>query len=148
MPETARPIEILMVEDNPHDVRLTREAFMDAEITNSISVAPDGEEALDFLYRRGAHAGAPRPDLIFLDLNLPKKNGCEVLAEIKADPDLRRIPVLVFTTSGDAEDIRRAYDLHVNAYIRKPMDLDRFTRIVAAVEEFWFSVANLPPGQQ
>lgn len=138
-------IEILMVEDNPADVRLTKEAFADAKVLNNMSVVYDGEEAMEFLCRRGMFADAPRPDLILLDLNLPKKDGREVLAEIKEDPDLRRIPVVVLTTSEDERDILGAYDLHVNAYVKKPVDLDQFMKIVEAVEDFWLSVVKLPP---
>lgn len=139
------PIEILMVEDNPSDVRLTMEAFKDAKVYNNMSVAADGEDAMAFLKRQGRYADSPRPDLILLDLNLPKKNGREVLEEIKADPDLKRIPVVILTTSDDEKDILQAYDLHVNAYITKPVDLDQFIKIVEAVEDFWLSVVKLPP---
>lgn len=145
MPEAGRPIDILMVEDNPHDVRLTMEAFKDAKVSNNLSVASDGEEALKFLRREGEYASSPRPDLILLDLNLPKKCGREVLEEIKRDPDLKRIPVVVLTTSGNEKDILRAYELHVNAYITKPVDLDQFIRIVEAVEDFWLTVVKFPP---
>lgn len=145
MRKAGRPIDILMVEDNPHDVRLTVEAFKDAKVSNILSVAPDGEEALKFLRREGEYARAPRPDLILLDLNLPKKSGREVLEEIKRDPDLKRIPVVVLTTSGNEQDVLRAYELHVNAYITKPVDLDQFIKIVEAVEDFWLTVVKLPP---
>lgn len=138
-------IEILMVEDNPADVRLTIEAFRDAKVLNRMSVVEDGEAAMAWLRREGSYADAPRPDIVLLDLNLPKKDGREVLAEIKADPDLKRIPVVVLTTSEDQKDILKAYDLHVNAYIAKPVDLDQFIRIVEAVENFWLSVVKLPP---
>lgn len=140
-----QPIEILMVEDNPSDVRLTKEAFKDAKVRNRMHVAVDGEDAMGFLRRAGRHSEAPRPDLILLDLNLPKKNGREVLAEIKADSDLKRIPVVILTTSDDEKDIMAAYDLHVNAYVRKPVDLDQFIKIVEAVEDFWLTVVKLPP---
>jgi len=139
------PIEILMVEDNPHDVRFTIEAFKDARVHNKMHVASDGEEAIEYLRRKGRHSRARRPDLVLLDLNLPKKNGREVLEEIKCDPELRKIPVLVLSTSEDEMDIKRAYDLHVNAYIHKPVDLDQFIKVAKAVEDFWFSVAKLPP---
>jgi CheY-like chemotaxis protein len=142
--ERNKLIEILMVEDNPADVRLTREAFKDAKMLNSMHVAVDGEEAMEFLRRAGKFKTAPRPDLILLDLNLPKKDGREVLAEIKNDPELKRIPVVVLTTSEDERDIFKAYDLHVNAYITKPVDLDQFMKIVEAVEDFWLSVVKLP----
>lgn len=138
-------VEILMVEDNPADVRLTKEAFKDAKVLNNIHVAYDGEEAMSFLRREGKYADAPCPDIILLDLNLPKKDGREVLAEIKKDPDLKRIPVVVLTTSDDEKDIFRAYDLHVNAYVKKPVDLDQFMRIVEVIENFWLSVVKLPP---
>lgn len=137
-------VEILMVEDNPADVRLTREAFKDAKVLNNMSVVGDGEEALLFLRRQGSYAGVPRPDLILLDLNLPKKDGREVLAEIKSDPALKRIPVVVLTTSEDEKDILKAYDLHVNAYITKPVNLDQFMKVVEAVEDFWLTVVKLP----
>ncbi|MBI5642921.1 MAG: response regulator [Deltaproteobacteria bacterium] len=142
---SSEPIEILMVEDNPSDVRLTVEAFKDAKVYNNMSVAENGEEAMSFLRREGKYADSPRPDLILLDLNLPKKNGREVLAEIKQDPSLKRIPVVILTTSDDEQDILKAYDLHVNAYIRKPVDLEQFIKIVEAVEDFWLSVVKLPP---
>lgn len=133
-----------MVEDNPADVRLTREAFKDAKVLNNMSVVGDGEEALLFLRRKGAYSDAPRPDLILLDLNLPKKDGREVLAEIKSDPLLKRIPVVVLTTSEDEKDVLKAYDLHVNAYITKPVNLDQFMKVVEAVEDFWLTVVKLP----
>jgi len=139
-----KPIEILMVEDNPADVRLTREAFRDASVLNNMNVTVDGEDAMSFLKREGRYKDSPRPDLILLDLNLPKKDGREVLEEIKEDQDLRRIPVVVFTTSDDEKDVSRAYNLHANAYIKKPVDLDQFIRIVAVVEDFWLSVVKLP----
>lgn len=138
-------VEILMVEDNPADVRLTVEAFRDAKVLNHMSVVGDGEEAMAFLRKEGKYAVSPRPDLILLDLNLPKKDGREVLAEIKQDPALKRIPVVILTTSEDEKDILKAYDLHVNAYIRKPVDLDQFIKVVEAVEDFWLTVVKLPP---
>ncbi len=140
-----QPIEILMIEDNPSDVRLTKEAFKDAKVRNRMHVAVDGEDAMVFLHREGRHSEAPRPDLILLDLNLPKKNGREVLAEIKSDSELRRIPVVILTTSDDERDIMTAYDLHVNAYVKKPVDLEQFIKIVEAVEDFWLTVVKLPP---
>lgn len=138
-------VEILMVEDNLADVRLTKEAFKDAKVLNNMHVAYDGEEAMSFLRREGKYADAPCPDIILLDLNLPKKDGREVLAEIKKDHDLKRIPVVVLTTSDDERDIFKAYDLHVNAYVKKPVDLDQFMRIVEVIENFWLSVVKLPP---
>src|SRR4030067_278339 len=130
------PIEILMVEDNPADVRLTIEAFKDAKVLNRMNVAEDGEAAMAWLRREGKYADAPRPDLILLDLNLPRKDGREVLAEIKADPDLKRIPVVVLTTSDDERDILHSYNLHANSYIVKPVDLERFIGVVRSIEEF------------
>lgn len=140
----SRMIEILMVEDNPADVRLTEEAFKDAKMANHMNVVVDGEEAMSFLRQEGKYEYAPRPDLILLDLNLPKKDGRAVLEEIKEDLELRRIPVVVLTTSEDEKDILNAYDHHVNAYITKPVDLDQFVKIVEAVEDFWLSVVKLP----
>ena len=141
-----RTVEILLVEDNPGDVGLTRETLSDSKLINHMSVAENGVEAMAFLRREGKYAGATRPDLILLDLNLPKKDGREVLAEIKADEQLRRIPVLVLTTSSAEQDILRTYDLHANCYITKPVNLDQFVAVVKAIEEFWFSIVMLPPG--
>ncbi len=140
-----QPIEILLVEDNPGDVRLTREAMRDAKVRNIMRIVTDGVEALAFLRRQGQYADAPRPDVILLDLNLPKKDGREVLAEIKADPNLRRIPVVILTTSEAEEDILKAYDLHANAYVAKPVDLDRFITVVKSIEDFWLEIVKLPP---
>lgn len=140
-----RPIEILLVEDNPGDVRLTHEAFKDAKVLNKLHVAKDGVEAMAFLRREGKYADAVRPDLVLLDLNLPKKDGREVLAEIKDDPDLKRIPVVILTVSKAEEDIIKTYELHTNCYITKPVDLDRFLDVVKAVEDFWLTVVKLPP---
>jgi CheY-like chemotaxis protein len=142
---TSRPIEILMVEDNPGDVRLTREAFKHGKVLNTMHVVEDGVAALDFLYRRGAYGKVPRPDLILLDLNLPKKNGREVLAEIKQDAHLQAIPVVILTTSQAEEDVLRAYSLHANCYITKPVDFIQFTKIVRSIEEFWLTIVTLPP---
>jgi CheY-like chemotaxis protein len=142
-----RPIEILLVEDNPGDVRLTIEALKEGKVRNRLSVARDGVEALAFLRREGSHVEASRPDLILLDLNLPKKDGREVLAEIKVDPALRRIPVVVLTTSKAEEDILRTYDLHANCYITKPVDLDQFISVVRSIDDFWLSVVRLPSGE-
>ena len=139
-----RPIEILLVEDNPGDVRLTIEALKEGKVRNRLSVARDGVEALAFLRREGSHTNASRPDLILLDLNLPKKDGREVLAEIKEDPRLRRIPVVVLTTSKAEEDILRTYDLHANCYITKPVDLEQFISVVRSIDDFWLSVVRLP----
>jgi two-component system response regulator len=139
------PIEILLVEDNPGDVRLTREALQDAKILNTLHVVEDGVAALDFLQRRPPYLQAPRPDLVLLDLNLPKKDGREVLATVKSDPALRTIPVVVLTTSQAEEDVLRAYNLSANCYISKPVDFDQFTKIVQTIEEFWLSIVTLPP---
>lgn len=141
----ARCIEILLVEDNPGDVRLTQEAFKGAKILNHLYVVNDGVDALDFLYRRGKHTQAQRPDLILLDLNLPRKNGREVLAEIKADETLKRIPVVILTTSRAEEDILKAYNLHANCYITKPVDFVQFTNVINTIESFWLSIVTLPP---
>jgi CheY-like chemotaxis protein len=139
-----QPIEVLLVEDNPGDVRLTREALRDGKVHNHLSVVPDGVEALAFLRRQGKYADAPRPDLILLDLNLPKKDGREVLQDIKADPALQRIPVVVLTSSEAERDIAQAYALHANCYITKPVDLDQFITVVRSIEDFWFTIVKLP----
>ena len=144
-PTSAMPIEILLVEDNPGDARLTAEALNDAKVLNTLTVVQDGVEALTYLRREGRYSEAPRPDVVLLDLNLPKKDGREVLAEIKEDPDLKRIPVVVLTTSKAEEDIARTYDLHGNCYISKPVDLDQFMTVVKSIENFWFTVVRLPP---
>jgi len=140
-----RPVEILLVEDNPGDVRLTRESLKDSKLLNHISVVGDGEEAMAFLRREGKYVEATRPDLILLDLNLPKKDGREVLAEIKTDEQLRRIPVVILTTSSAEQDILKTYDLHANCYITKPVNLDQFSAVVRGIEEFWFTIVKLPP---
>jgi two-component system, chemotaxis family, response regulator Rcp1 len=140
-----RYIEILLVEDSPADILLTREAFKNNKLVNEIHVAEDGIQALDFLYKRGKHASAPRPDLILLDLNLPRKNGREVLAEIKADDDLRSIPIVVLTTSNDDGDILKAYNLNANCYVVKPVGFDNFMKAIQSIRHFWFSVVTLPP---
>jgi chemotaxis family two-component system response regulator Rcp1 len=142
---TLRAIEILMVEDNPGDVRLTREALKGGKIWNQLHVVEDGVAALDFLRRNPPHQDAPRPDLILLDLNLPKKDGREVLAAIKADESLKLIPVVILTTSQAEEDVIRAYALNANCYVTKPVDFLQFTRIVQAIESFWLTVVTLPP---
>jgi two-component system, chemotaxis family, response regulator Rcp1 len=140
-----RPVEILLVEDNPGDVRLTREALQEGKVRNNLYVAPDGVEALRFLRREGEHHGAVRPDLILLDLNLPRKDGREVLDEIKRDASLRSIPVVILTTSQAEQDICRAYELHANCYVTKPVDLDQFITVVQTIENFWFTIVKLPP---
>ena len=142
-----RPVEILLVEDNPGDVRLTQEIFKEGKLGNRLSVVTDGEEALAFLRRQGRYAAATRPDIILLDLNLPKKDGREVLAELKADPELKRIPVVILTTSKAEQDILRAYDLHANCYINKPVDLEEFLRVVKVIEEFWLEIVKLPQAE-
>ncbi|SRR5579884_3227867 len=141
-----RPIEILLVEDNPGDVRLTIEALRDGKIRNNLHVARDGVEAMAFLRREGPYANAPRPDLILLDLNLPRKDGREVLAEIKADARLRTIPVIVLTTSAAEQDVVQSYNLHANCYITKPVDLDQFITVIRSIEAFWLMIVTLPPG--
>lgn len=141
-----RPIEILLVEDNPGDARLTIEALKEGKVRNNIYVAKDGLEALNFLFREDKFTDATRPDIILLDLNLPKKNGREVLEIIKSDKDLRRIPVVILTTSKAEEDIIRTYDLHANCYITKPVDLDQFIRVIKTMEDFWLSIVKLPGG--
>lgn len=138
------PIDILLVEDDPGDELMTREAFEDNRIGNTLHVAHDGQEALDFLYRNGAYADAPRPDLILLDLNLPKYDGRQVLEKIKADPDLAHIPVVVLTTSAAEEDILRSYKLHANAYVTKPVDLDQFVAAIKQIDDFFVQVVRLP----
>lgn len=141
----ARPIEILMVEDNPGDVRLTREALKDGKVLNALHVVEDGVAALDFLFKRAPYENAARPDLVLLDLNLPKLDGRQVLAAIKSDPDLKVIPVVVLTTSEAEEDILSAYQLAANCYVTKPVDLHQFNRIVQAIEGFWLTIVKLPP---
>jgi chemotaxis family two-component system response regulator Rcp1 len=140
----ANTIEVLLVEDSPGDVRLTREAFKDAKVLINLSVASDGVEAMAFLKREGAHAEAPRPDLILLDLNLPKKDGREVLEEIKQNPELMSIPVVILTTSASEEDVLRSYRLHANCYITKPVGLEGFLKVVNSIDNFWLSVVKLP----
>jgi two-component system, chemotaxis family, response regulator Rcp1 len=138
------PIEILLVEDNAGDVQLTREALMDAKVLNNLHVVEDGEQAIDFLRGEGQFSDALRPDLVLLDLNLPRKDGREVLAEIKEDIDLRRIPVVVLTSSKAEEDIAKSYDLHANCYISKPVRLDGFLSVLREIEGFWLSLVKLP----
>lgn len=139
-----KTIEILLVEDNPGDARLAMEAFKDAKVRNNLSIVGNGEAAMDFLRRSGVYDAAPRLDLILLDLNLPRKSGREVLEEIKSDPDLHRIPVVVLTTSQAEDDIARAYDLNANCYITKPVDLDEFFAVVRTIEDFWLTIVRLP----
>lgn len=143
-----KAIDILLVEDNPGDVRLTVESLKEWKIQNVLHVVRDGEEAMDFLYRRGKYAEAIRPDLILLDLNLPKKSGKEVLKEIKEDNDLKRIPVAVLTISSAEEDILKAYDFHANCYILKPIGIDQFAKVVQSIEHFWFKIVTLPPDEK
>ena len=142
--ENGMPIQVLLVEDNPGDVRLTQEAFKDAKVHLEIHVVNDGVEAIDFLNRRGEYADSPRPDLILLDLNLPRKDGRDVLAEVKADTSLKSIPVVILTTSASDVDIESSYLLHANCYISKPVDLDGFLTVVRSIDNFWFSVVKLP----
>lgn len=139
------PIEILLVEDSPDDVELTLEVLKETKLRNALHIVEDGEAAMAFLRREGEYADAPRPDLVLLDLNLPRKDGREVLAEIKADPDLKLIPVVVLTTSQAEEDVLRAYGHHANCYITKPVDLDQFLEVVNTIEDFWLSIVKLPP---
>ena len=142
-PLAAKPIEILLVEDNPGDIRLTKEALKDARVGNNLHVTMDGVEALAFLRKQGKHASAPRPDLILLDLNLPKKNGREVLEEIKAEDALRHIPVVILTTSQAEQDVVESYRLRANAYVTKPVDLDQFLKVVSSIEQFWLEIVKL-----
>ncbi|MFI7417688.1 response regulator [Nonomuraea sp. NPDC049684] len=141
---TVQPIEVLLVEDDPGDELITREAFEDNKIRNNLHVVRDGLEALDFIYQRGAHVGAPRPDLVLLDLNLPKYDGRQVLEQIKGDPELRAIPVVVLTTSSAEEDILRSYKLFANAYVTKPVDLEQFMAVIRQIDEFFVTVVRLP----
>lgn len=143
-PFPGRPVEILLVEDNPGDVRLTIEALKEGKVRNRLNVARDGVEALEYLKREGPFRDATRPDLVLLDLNLPKMDGREVLAAIKADESLRRIPVVVLTTSKAEEDVLRSYALHANCYITKPVDLDQFISVVKSIDDFWLTVVRLP----
>ena len=140
-----KAIDLLLVEDNPGDVRLAREALKESKVKNRLFVVEDGVEAMSFLRQEGKYAGAPRPDLIILDLNLPRKSGREVLAELKNDEELKRIPVVILTVSRDEEDIIRAYNHHANCYITKPLDFGKFMEITRAIEEFWLTIVKLPP---
>jgi chemotaxis family two-component system response regulator Rcp1 len=143
--QLVQPIEILLVEDNPGDVDLTREALESGKIKNMLHVVSNGEEAMAFLRHKGKHTHAPRPDLVLLDLNLPRMDGREVLAQIKSDDDLKRIPVVVLTSSKAEEDILKVYNLHANCYITKPMDLLQFLKVMHVIEDFWFTIVKLPP---
>jgi chemotaxis family two-component system response regulator Rcp1 len=143
-PTTGHPIEILLVEDNPGDVRLTVEGLKESKVRNNLHVARDGVEAMAFLRREGQHARAVRPDLILLDLNLPRMDGREVLSELKSDPKLKTIPVVVLTTSRAEQDVLRSYELQANCYITKPVDLEQFISVVKSIEDFWFSIVTLP----
>lgn len=147
MPAAAltRPIDILLVEDNPGDARLAQEALRESKLRNVIHLVRDGVEAMEFLRRAGRFGDAVTPDLVLLDLNLPRKDGREVLAELKQDPVLRRIPVVILTTSKDEEDVLRSYNLHANCYITKPIDLEQFLRVVRSIEDFWLTIVKLPP---
>ncbi len=140
-----KPIDILLVEDNPGDADLARETLENSKVYNKLHVVDDGEKAMAFLRREGKFADAPRPDLVILDLNLPKKDGREVLAEIKSDRDLKRIPVVILTISSDEEDILKTYDLHANCFITKPIDLNQFIKVVESIEDFWLTIVKLPP---
>jgi two-component system, chemotaxis family, response regulator Rcp1 len=139
-----RPVEILLVEDNPADIRLTQEGLKEGKVANRLHAVTDGKEALDFLHRRGAHSDAPRPDVILLDLNLPGIDGHAVLKQIKGDPALRAIPVVIVTSSEAESDVVRSYEEHANCFISKPIDFEGFLRVVHAVEDFWFTVVRLP----
>src|ERR687898_2999418 len=144
MNDNTEPIEILLVEDNPGDARLAVEALKDSKVRNNLHHVRDGEEAMDFMHQQGAYVSVPVPDLILLDLNLPRKDGREVLEEIKGDPELRLVPVVVLTTSAAERDLIKSYNLHANAYIIKPIDLNRFIEVVRAIESFWFTIVKLP----
>ncbi len=144
MTQNIKPIEILLVEDNEGDVFLTKKAFQKAKIVNNIYVAPDGEVAMEMLKNEAGYEDIPKPDIVFLDINLPKKDGKQVLAEMKADENLRRIPVVILTSSQAEQDVLKSYDLHANSYIVKPVDLKKFQAVVDVVEDFWFSIVMLP----
>lgn len=145
--EKFKMIEILLVEDNPADIRLTKEAIRESKIANNLNIVKDGVEAIDFLKNNGKYSNATRPDLILLDLNLPKINGFEVLNKIKQDRDLKRIPVVILTISDNHEDLLRAYDLYANCYVNKPMDITEFYKIVKSIGNFWFSIVKLPENE-
>ena len=144
MTQHIKPIEILLVEDNPGDADLAREALMDSKLNNNLFTVDDGVKAMDYLHKRGEYQNAVRPDLILLDLNLPRKDGREVLAEVKANSDLKRIPVVILTTSRAEEDVLKTYNLHANCYITKPINLDQFIHVVQSIENFWLSIVVLP----
>ena len=139
-----RSVEFLLAEDNPGDVRLTKEALRESKISNNLNVVPDGVEAMAFLRREGKYADAPRPDVILLDLNLPKKDGREVLAEVKADPSLRLIPVVIITSSEAEQDVLKTYELYANCYVTKPVDLEQFIKVIQSIETFWLTIVTLP----
>jgi two-component system, chemotaxis family, response regulator Rcp1 len=143
--ESVRPIDILIVEDNSGDARLIQEVLHDGKVSNKLYLVNDGVKAMEFLHRKGEYSGAPMPDLIILDLNLPRKDGREVLAEIKEDKLLKKIPVVVMTISQAEEDILKSYNLHANCYVSKPIDLNQFIKVVKSIEDFWFSIVKLPP---
>lgn len=142
--DSSKPVDILLVEDNPGDARLAIEALNESTVPNTVHAVRDGEEAMAFLHQEGKYASAPRPDLILLDLNLPKKDGREVLAEIKENPDLKCIPVVVMTTSNAEDDIRKTYNLHVNCYVTKPVEFDHFMKVIKSLEDFWLATVRLP----
>ncbi len=145
--KASSPVEILLVEDNPGDVRLTKEALKEGKVYSNLHWAKDGIEALEFLRHQGKFADVPRPDIILLDLNLPKKDGREVLSEIKSDENLKRIPVVILTTSKAEEDVLRSYQLHANCYVTKPVDLEKFIMVVQSIDMFWLTVVTLPSGE-
>lgn len=145
MPDQSHPIEVLLVEDDPGDVLMTQEAFADYKISNRLSVVNNGEDAIAYLRKQGSFADAPTPDLVLLDLNLPRRDGREVLRDIKGDDELRRIPIVVLTTSDAEEDVLASYLLHANAYVRKPVDFEQFVAAVRAIDDFFITVVRLPP---
>ena len=144
-PSPSQPIEVLLVEDDPGDVLMTQEAFTDYKIANRLTVVTNGEDAIAYLRKEGRYADVPTPDLVLLDLNLPRRDGREVLRDVKGDPDLRRIPIVVLTTSEAEEDVLASYDLHANAYVRKPVDFEQFVAAVRAIDDFFITVVRLPP---
>lgn len=146
--ENLEPIKILLVEDNPGDVRLTREALKDSKIHNTLEVVEDGQEALDYLHKKGKYKKASRPDLVLLDLDLPNTSGREVLEAAKGDDDLKRIPFIILTISKSDKDVLHSYDMQANAYVNKPLDLDQFVRVIHSIEDFWFTIVKLPSGSE